>query len=186
MARMDRTRSPHRQSILLFLATLPWFASVALPGVLLLYALGLVDKLEVDRRHAILFADISPRGARLWHYSTTIGRLVLMHPHARRSLDVERVLEHERVHVRQHEDLALIAALIGALIAALTGHHALGLAVWWSAGLWQLPMYLTAALRYGSRNAYLDAEHERAAYAQTDLERGRESWLSRRERTREA
>lgn len=158
----------------------PWMFTVSLPLLFLLQLLRLVHDVRL-LPSGVVIATFTLRATRYWRFSTTLGRVVFLQPLA----DTE-TLEHELVHVRQHEDLVFIAwqlsVLLGPFFDGLWGPALL----WWSAGLWQLFMYLTAALRYGWRRSYLDAEHERAAYAQTEREVPQEllsygCWLKRHE-----
>jgi hypothetical protein len=98
-----------------------------------------------------------------WKYSTTLSRGMVLQPGIS-----ERVLKHERVHVRQVEDL-LVLALTLSLVAATTTWNPWWLLLWPSGVVWQLPNFLTAILRGG--HPYRDSEHERSAYAQTDERR---------------
>jgi len=161
--------------------TLLWFFTVSLPILVLAKVCGLVADVRL-LPDVVVVADISARGARFWKWSTTIGRLILIHPVVYERDGYERILAHERVHVRQHEDLCFIAWQLSLFFSPLgLGFWWAGLLLWWSAGLWQLLMYLSAAMRYGAENAYGEAEHERAAYAQTD---GIQPWLTRHEAKR--
>lgn len=76
---------------------------------------------------------------------------------------------HEGRHIVQVEDNMFIAGN-----AALTmlgfGHDPWSCFMVWCLGaIMQLPKYVTGGMRYGWKNWYLDAEHERSAYAQTDM-----------------
>lgn len=96
-----------------------------------------------------------------WRYTTTLG--VIMGTHLPYEMPT-RLLEHEKVHARQYEDMNLLGAVIGGLICILDWRW--GVAVWASSGmLWLLPNFLSGWIRYG--NAYRGSEHERSAYAQT-------------------
>lgn len=113
--------------------------------------------------------------ARFWKYSTTISFFIGMHPNAD-PRDDGRTRKHERVHVRQIIDRALLADVL-ALFAVFVDPW-LGLAVWFTGPIYQLPNFLGVLLR-GDGHIYRDAEHERSAYAQTDTRRleQNESWL---------
>jgi hypothetical protein len=130
--------------------------------------------------------------AKFWGFSTTIGRAVLYHPSAydgTAELD-NRVEHHEFVHIKQWED-ACMASFLGGLIVALVGWTALGLnagngltlwALVWSMGaVTFLPNFLTAVLRYGLKGIYRDTEHERSAYACTDIRSDGKSWEQERD-----
>lgn len=142
----------------------------------------------------ILTLEIRPWLARWWRYSTTIGRCIWWQPERiDRKADLDERLErHERVHVRQNEDLMVLSFIVG--LAVAIGHWWFGRwstgAWWWfglwvSGGLWQVPNFLTAILRYGWRGVYRDSEHERSAYAQTDLWPDGESWWQHRDHRRQ-
>jgi len=146
-----------------------------------------------------------------WNYSTTIIRTLFWNPGAARrsegELD-ERVERHERVHVRQSEDLAFAGFLLGLAVAAsmwTLGWYAdawqpaaVWLGVWLVSPLLLIGNWITALLRFGiappreGRSwlgrvfdvAYRDSEHERSAYAQTDTWPDGQSWWHRRERGR--
>jgi hypothetical protein len=75
---------------------------------------------------------------------------------------------HELIHIRQYEDLNVLGAIIGGLLC--TASWKIGLVVWATSGAaWLLPNYFTGWVRF--KEAYLGADHERSAYAQTG-----ESW----------
>ena len=126
--------------------------------------------------NAVLAATWRPWVTKFWKYSTTLSRGMVFQPGAS-----DRMLAHEQVHVRQVEDRLVLALLISIIWAVADGNGleswALHLAVWSSGILWQVPNFLMALLRGG--HVYRDAEHERSAYAQTDLiGRGEDrSWL---------
>lgn len=102
-------------------------------------------------------------------YSQTFGRGMVMRPDAS-----PRLKSHEYVHVRQFEDVVL-TALVVAVVVALGTLNAWWLLLWPSGFAWMLPNFLGAVLRGG--HIYRDAEHERSAYAQTDVVTGQWSWL---------
>lgn len=115
---------------------------------------------------------------RHWGYSTTFGRAVIYAPN-------HHPKAHEHVHVRQMVDENTKAFVVGSITGLLTWNVWLWIIIWCSGMLWILLHYVTAMLRYGVKHMYRDAEHERAAYAQTDvivLRNLGESWLERRER----
>jgi len=151
-----------------------------------------------------------PWFAKVWKFSTTLGRGILYHPsHRDPSVeDDERIEQHERIHVAQVEDLMLTSFLVGLSVSIVTGNVLLGFILWVSGGLWQIPNWVSAVLRYGHHVkkpegkgffastksiisqvfdiAYRDSEHERSAYAQTDVLGGSvdESWAAQRDKER--
>jgi hypothetical protein len=115
----------------------------------------------------------------IWRYSTTVGRCMIAQPHRRK---VRELRQHEAVHIKQSEDRSALAFLIG-LEHLLVTHNWLHAWLLWATGwAWQLPNFLTAAMRHGIKNVYEDSEHERSARSQTNIEplRPNESWLDRR------
>lgn len=161
---------------ILFAFVAPWALTVAWPWVLLLWAIRAVTLLEWEEG-GVLTAELRPWAAKIWRYSTTLGRGIIYQPDCRapRGVPTTRIQRHERVHVRQTEDLMMLSFVVGLVVALCTGAWWLWPVLWWSGGMWQLPNFITAMLRGG--NAYRDSEHERAAYGETDLhdESGR-SW----------
>lgn len=124
---------------------------------------------------------VTPRSWRagnrpIFTYSVTLAAGMCLHPWSD-----ARVLEHERVHVRQLEDLA-ISGIPLAIAVCLVGWTWWGLAFWPGAMLLEVGNYLGAVLRGG--DVYRDAEHERSAFAQTDLRPDGSSWLGDRVRGR--
>lgn len=184
----------------LFAFTIPWtIVTWVLGGLSMVLFLAHKPRLE---GHAILTLEFREWFAKgkdrkgFWRYSTTLGRVIWFQPHHRDRAEEmdERLEKHERVHVRQVEDLMLLSFLVG--LAVAVGQWSLGgragpgfawwLAIWTSGGIWQLPNFITAMLRFGPKNAYRDAEHERSAYAQTHpvAYMQDESWWDMRERLR--
>ena len=98
--------------------------------------------------------------------------------------DDPHIAAHEETHSQQIEDSMLRSLIVGGCVAAATGDVWLGLAIWISGGLWQIPNFLTAAARHGWRHAYRDAEHERSAYAQHTPIHGGHTWAGLRDETR--
>lgn len=113
-------------------------------------------------------------------YSITIGRFILYHPRVfDDTVEIDgRVEKHEFVHIRQWEDAVMwglvgggIGALLGVWLVDLSAMQALGM--WWIS--WALSVatmltnFITAVLREGWKGIYRDTEHERSAYAQTDV-----------------
>jgi hypothetical protein len=101
--------------------------------------------------------------AERWLYSTTAGRGIVLHPN---HLKLTMVIEHEKVHVRQSEDLCAHGLVLGAMLAWVWGELSLGLLLWFLAPAAHLLNYGMAWLR--GLDPYMGAEHERSAYAQTD------------------
>jgi hypothetical protein len=125
----------------------------------------------------VLTAKTRKRAAKLWGFSTTIGRGILYHPIAydeTAGID-NRTERHEFVHIRQYEDecaWGFFGGLFCALLLLGAGldagqFFATWATIWCLSPLAKLPGFLTAVLRYGPKGIYLDAEFERSAYAQT-------------------
>jgi hypothetical protein len=122
---------------------------------------------------AVLVATWRPWFAARWKYFTALAAGWCIHPkHA------EPEIAHERVHVRQMEDLAL-AGLVLAIVVSLAAWSPWGLLLWPGALVLKACNFLGAVLRGG--HVYRDAEHERSAYAQTDLRPDGTSWLKEHE-----
>ncbi len=113
----------------------------------------------------------------LWRYSTALAAGHIFQPNP--SL---RTRKHERVHYRQALGLVLLGLALGLIVSGVEDNW------WWLFGLWvppglaayKLPNYLVPLLE--GNNIYRDAEHERSAYAQTDLDLTSvdgKSWLDR-------
>lgn len=154
----------------LFAVTLPWAITVGWGWVTLMAIVGAAEEVRLEE-HGVLTATWRPWAASLWRFSTTIGRGIVFQAACRRKFTFEnmgRIELHERVHVRQVEDLMLLSLIVGVVVFASTGNWLLGLALWWSGGAWQLPNFLTAAMRHGIGQAYRRSEHELSAYSQTD------------------
>ena len=151
---------------LLYVLCLPWTLTVSYPLVGLLRLLGAAESLEWGK-FGVLTATWTEATYKRWPYSTTLGHAIVFKPHGRED---RRIVHHEDVHVRQTEDHMVVGFLLCLLLSVL-GHWAIGLALWWSAGSWLLVGYLTAGIRWGwsQKSMYLGAEHERSAYAQTDV-----------------
>jgi len=161
-------------SIVRYVLTWPTFIGYLFPLVMIAVFAAKDLRMGDD---AVLTATWRPWVTKFWKYSTTLARGMVMHPNARASTE-----QHEHVHVRQQEDRVVLALLISIIWAISDGNGleswGLHLAVWASGILWQVPNFLTAVLRGG--HVYRDAEHERSAYAQTDLpgREMRQSWLT--------
>ena len=157
----------------------------------------------------ILTAEWRTWFSKRYKYSTTVGRSILFHPSHRKTGEPmdERLEKHERIHVWQVEDLMFLSFSVGLGVAIHTGDLKLGFMLWLSGGLWQLPNFVTALLRFGHtikypkgpgrlKNffkffhllfmeiAYRDSLHERSAYAQTDVYSNGSSWYDDREKAR--
>ncbi len=171
---------------ILFLVTAAWALTVSYPYVLLAMACGLAHKPAWQGTN--LTAEWRPWFAKIWHYSTTIGRGIIFHPLSNRGKDTTldtRIEFHEDTHVVQLECLMTLSLVLGGVVAAVTGDLVLGFWIHWSGGAWQLPNFLCAVLRHGPEpfnadeprswiarvmeSAYRNSEHERSAYAQTDM-----------------
>lgn len=158
---------------------LTWPAVVIGWGYVLLFAaVQAAHNIRLDKENLVLTATWRPWVTRFWKYSTTVSRGVIYHPN---SVDSARIQEHEMVHVRQVEDRLLLALVLGVVAAILVAAHAdplmTFLGFWVTGVAFQLPNFLGAVLRGG--HVYRDSEHERSAYAQTDVHHtanGR-SWL---------
>jgi len=154
--------------IVLYILVWPSFFGWLFP--LLMICLGAAKDLRFIG-NGVLAATWRPWAAKLWKYSTTLSRGMVL------QADVdERILKHEFVHVRQVED-RLVLALSLALVVSVTTWDWWWMLLWPTGVAWQLPNFLTAVLRDG--HVYRDAEHERSAYAQTDqrLRHNGVSWL---------
>jgi hypothetical protein len=149
-----------------------WLFPFVLPSLILGHVVGLLTLMlgltrEPRYRDGILTAQWRPWFAKHWRYSTTVGHFIAVHPN---HLDLQRIWKHERVHVRQYEDLCLLGALISTILVVPPSYGLSwieGLILWGSSGaLWLLPNFLTGWIRFG--DAYRGSEHERSAYAQTN------------------
>lgn len=157
---------------ILYALTLPYTLSVGYPWVLLMMLIGAARGPEFEQR-LVLAAEWRPWAARIWRYSTTLGRGVIYQP-----VPDPRIKQHEHVHVRQVEDQMLQSFILGLVVWGLSGSYLAGLGVWWSGGIWQLTNFLSAWLR--GMHFYRGSSHEREARALTEPMRktdaGR-SWL---------
>jgi hypothetical protein len=161
---------------ILFVFTLPWTLTVGYGWVGLMLLIGAAERPRWEE-YGLLTAQwcewvSRPRGASgrpLWRWSTCIGRGIIYQAPRRRvhqSQPLRSTERHERVHVRQVEDLMLLSFIVGTVVALSTSNFLLGAALWWSGGLWQLPNFLTAIVRYGLKWGYRLSEHEKQAYAE--------------------
>lgn len=146
----------------------PWFVIVGWGWVLLFTVVYAAHNWRMEE-YGILTAEWRPWATRIWRYSTTLGRGIIYQPGLRRA-DPKAPLgyteRHERVHVNQVEDLMVLGLVLGIVVVIGTGDWIMGLALWFCAGAWQLPNFLTAWMRGG--DIYRDSEHERSAYSQVD------------------
>lgn len=120
----------------------------------------------------VLVATWRPWVASRWKYSMAFSAGLVLQPGG---LNVTaRTIDHELVHVRQTEDGALLGLLLGVVVSLIEMNP-------WYLLLWPLLMFgktlgwLGAVLRGG--HVYRDAEHERSAYAQTDMRADGSTWL---------
>ena len=164
----------------------------------------------------ILTTDWRPWVAKIYPYSVTLGRSMIFYPKSRSASDgMEDTMElHEMTHIAQMEDTMLSSFILGLVLALTTGNVLLGFLVWCSGSIWRATSWGTALLRYAhtvswpkegsfwsklktfvgklTDIAYRDSEHERSAYAQTDLYLddsalgGVTSWAAERDKRRSA
>lgn len=156
------------RNIIRYVLTTPMFFGWLFP--LLTFVLYMSHELRViDNK--VLSATWRPWAAKIWKYSTTLGRGMVLQPDAG-----DRILDHEMVHVRQFEDATLLALIVSLLVTLVTW-NLWWLLLWASGPLWLSTAYLGAVMRGG--RIYRDAEIERSAYAQTDtfLTTDNTSWL---------
>jgi len=190
-----------------FAFTAPWSVLGYLASLACCYVFWIADRKTLRWEDAgILTAEWRPWFAKVFPFSTTLGRSKIFQPGARDpgdSLD-ERLERHERIHVWQVEDLMFRGFLLGILAGVWTGRWDFALFLWISSGAWQLTNFVTALLRFGHNAeypqegkwykkpflflrhltmdiAYRDSDHERSAYAQTYQWPGGDSWFKARE-----
>lgn len=145
----------------------PWLILPGLPtliqtGIVTLFIAPIFCRFKGARTTGgILWLQWRPWFEKRWHYTTTLGLVA----GTRDPWDISNTLvNHEKVHVRQYEDLNLLGMVIGGLVCIVDWRW--GVAIWASSGmLWLVPNFLTGWIRYG--DAYYGSEHERSAYAQT-------------------
>lgn len=163
---------------ILFIVTIPSAVLFGWLVVLLAMLLFFAHKPKFAP-YGVLTAQWRPWFAKVWKYSTTFGRGIIYHPKVADGtpgIINSGVEKHEMIHVRQAEDRILLALVIGVIVFLITKNWMLGLGLWMSGTLWQLPNFLTAVLRGG--HVYRDTEHERSAYAQCDIKTDYgKSWL---------
>jgi len=131
----------------------------------------------------ILSGHWAPWAARLWKYSIGVGRVTIYQHFSISGVPnrTKRVRAHENVHIRQGEDDMLKAFLVGLVAGLCAWNFWVFAGIWISGFIWLMVSYLASMLRYGwgggYRRIYRQAEHERAAYAQTDLDSRGHTWL---------
>lgn len=132
----------------------------------------------------IMSAQWRPWFAKWWRYSNGFGR-VTIYLHSVISGDssrAQRVRAHEHVHIRQTEDDMVKAFLVALIAGLLAWNFWVFVGIWCSGILWLPVGYLTSMFRYGwkrgYKHIYRQAEHERAAYAQTNTDSRGRSWLA--------
>lgn len=166
--------------------------AVTVPAALVCWLVGyfslmlFVTKTPRWENFLVLSLEIRPWAAKYWKYSTTAPRLIVYRPGTRDfSTGTNTIVErHEHVHIRQIEDSMFISFLLGLGVLLVTQNLLLSTVIWLSGSTWLLFYYVTAAMRYGIKNAYFYAEHEASAYAQTDLcAQLNKSWQEVRETT---
>ena len=111
---------------------------------------------------------------RRWPYATAVG-YVVGHP----AVYCEKLRQHERIHIRQHQDSCFSGVIAGGLASIWGGWPAFAI-VWGSSILWPIFDIVSAAvLRNAHPNGYRGSERERSAYAQTWHYGKGQSWLER-------
>jgi hypothetical protein len=131
----------------------------------------------------ILSAQWRPWFAKYWRFSNGFGRATI-YQHSAISggtSSVARVRAHEGVHIRQTEDDMVKAFLVGLVAGLCAWNLWVFIGIWCSGIIWIMVHYLASMLRYGWGKGYFyiykNAEHERAAYAETDTDIRGNSWL---------
>lgn len=159
--------------VVLLVVNSPWGVGIGWTYVCLavLFGFARVPRWEPG---AVLTAEWREWFARRWDYSTTLGRGIIYHPDSRDddpTVVDSRLERHERKHVWQTEDLMVLSFIVAMCLWFCGTDIMVCMVVYVSGGAWQLPNFLAAGLRYGftMENMYRGAEHERSAYAQTDL-----------------
>ena len=156
-------------SIVRYVLTWPTFLGYLFP--LLMVGVFAAEDLRFED-DGVLTATWRPWVEKFWKYHTTLARGMVFQNDA-----TPKGVQHEHVHVRQQEDRVFLA-LILALVVSIVSLNPWWMFLWVSGVLWQVPNFLMAVLRGG--HVYRDSEHERSAYAQTDLKgrSQRQSWLT--------
>lgn len=146
----------------------PWLILFSLPTLVLghlLAVLSLTFGMAKSRawKRGVWQLEWKPWVAKRWRYSTTIGACMWLHPEHGSWTEY-----HEWIHVMQYQDLNLLGAILGGFCCIVSWR--LGLILWASSGApWLIPNFITGWIVHGS--AYMGAEHERSAYAQTLMSR---------------
>lgn len=155
--------------IVRYVLTWPTFFGYLFPLIMVAIFFAKSLRFEED---AVLAATWRPWVEKRWKYHQTAARGMVF-----RSDASPRGVQHEYVHVRQQEDRILLA-LVLALVVSIFTLNPWWMFLWPSGVLWQAPNFVMAVLRGG--HIYRDAEHERSAYAQSDLKgrAQRQSWLT--------
>ena len=144
-----------------------WLFIFTLPSILLGWLLGgLSLALGFSKKpryvQGVLVTTWRDWWADRWHYSTTLGFWIGMHPNAGPKTEY-----HEIIHVQTYEDMNLLGAAIGGLVCIVSWPT--GLIIWATSGAaWLLPNFLTGWIRFGT--AHRGSSHERYAYAATEYE----------------
>lgn len=159
--------------ILLFVISAPYGIGVGWLWILVLMAFGFARKPKFETG-LVLTAEWRDWFAKKWKFSTTIGRAIVYHPSRRDddpSVVDSRLERHERKHVWQIEDLMLLSFVISICLFITGVDLEICVALYVSGGVWQVTNFLASGLRYGFtiQKMYRGSEHERSAYAQTDL-----------------
>ncbi len=148
---------------ILFAVAAPYAVLVGWLWVALMMVLGAATRPRLakwGRLHATWRPWVRRVG---WKWSTTIGFGICFQPDHVSDTDL---LAHEFIHTEQIEDLMALALVVGLVAGIVSSDPWLGLGLYLSGGLWQLPNFITAALRGG--DPYRDALHERHAYAEEE------------------
>lgn len=170
----------------LFAFTLPWTLLMWLVGLLAMATWIAYKPRFVG--FGVLTLTWRPWFEKRWRFSTTLGRTVFYRSSATTTREPYdgRIERHELVHVRQLEDSMVRSFIVGGFVAMIVNDWRYWLALWIAGGFLFGIAYITGAIRYGLMNGYRDAEIERSAYAQTDINvLGSEaSWWGYRDRRR--
>lgn len=180
------TSSPFRWT--LWILSLPWNALVLVAGAITGFWWWAARSWRLDWSEGVpilcgVWRDWidkdpdDPSDTGFWRYSTTFGHVILFQRRHLEGRNGERLQQHERRHVRQLEDEALRAFVLGVIVVVATDDWLLAIALVATAYAHLATNFLSALLRGG--NPYRDAEHERSAYAQTDVGPDGRSWEER-------
>lgn len=122
----------------------------------------------------ILSGQWRPWFGKIWRYSVGFGRVTIYKHYAISGSvkTVHKIRSHEHVHIRQTEDDMMKAFLVGAITGLWVWNIWVFLAIWSSGIVWLMVCYLTSMFRHGFKynRIYRQAEHERAAYIETELD----------------